>query len=112
MQKCPNCKTEINDLETICPNCGEILFDEPIQVDEVSEELLEETIDDLIEDESIVTKSVVKGWLAFVKLINLIGDKLLLGIQFLGKNIGKYFKRFFTVYMPQFFKKVFIIRSW
>ena len=30
MQKCPNCKTEINDMETICPNCGEILFDEPI----------------------------------------------------------------------------------
>ena len=72
MQKCPNCKTEINDMETICPNCGEILFDEPIQVDEVSEELLEETIDDLIEDESIVTKSVVKGWHTFVKLINLI----------------------------------------
>ena len=106
MRKCPNCNTEIDEMELSCPNCGEILFEEPIEVEEVSEELLEETLEDMIAEESIVTRGVVKGWIGFIKLVNFIKDKLLLGAQFVVKNVGKYIKKFFSVYLVEFIKKI------
>ena len=95
MQICPKCKEELDDMVSLCPNCGELLFNEPIKVNEMSDEYYQETIEDIIEDESIVTKVVVKGWLGFITLINIIKDKILLGLGFLRKNAGKYIKRFF-----------------
>ena len=61
MNKCPKCKKKIDEMLDMCPHCGELIFQDIVDVDEISEEFTEETLDDIIADENIVTRTVIKG---------------------------------------------------
>ena len=45
---CPNCGNEIDILDTECNKCGELLFDEPMTVEDVPREMMDETIEEMI----------------------------------------------------------------
>ena len=33
-RKCPSCNCNIGKLDTTCPRCGELIFEEPVEVSE------------------------------------------------------------------------------
>ena len=53
----------------VCPFCGELIFTDTIEVKEINEEFTEETLDDIIADENIVTRSVIKGIASLIGII-------------------------------------------
>ena len=98
-KRCPNCNKEIDIMEQMCPHCGEMIFDEVIEVKEVPEEYYEETLDDIISEENIIIRSIVKGVANVVKKTKELGP-------FINKKMGAIFIKAKKVVSEFFTKKV------
>lgn len=74
---CPSCKKKVDEIETVCPKCGAILFDDPIEVNsEKIEQLSENT-------EKNVFKSL---WNKFIKKVNVKSSGILKKVKEIIKN--------------------------
>lgn len=87
---CPSCKGKIGKLDTTCPKCGELIFDDPI---EIGEEKIKENEEQSDKKEIFNLKNKIKLSKfkdGIIEIINNIGTRVLDLLKKFYKFIGLY----------------------
>lgn len=91
---CPSCKKKVNEMDTICPKCGTLFFEEPIEISSEdiinSETELEKNLENDLEKKEVITNKIKK------KIIRLF-DGFKKKFSHLFKIIKKYLAKFCRV---------------
>ena len=74
---CPSCKKKVDEIETVCPKCGAVLFDEPIEVNSEKIEQLSENTE---------KNSFKSLWNKFIEKVSIKSNARLKGIKEKIKN--------------------------